>query len=832
MATLGAHDRKHKVTVVGSGNWGSAIAKIVAENTAANPSLFDPLVEMWVYEETLTLPTSSSHYKADPSSAHATTPQKLTDLINHYHENVKYLPNIALPPNLHANPSLTASVQDASILIFNLPHQFINKLCVDMAGAILPYARGISCIKGVDVTATEISLFSESIGEKLGIYCGALSGANIANEVALEKFSETTIGYDPPALDSRAPTPKEGRTPQQSQLDLTKITDYDEEQEERHRNAKGVASKVKLTRPPEELPVADHELFKTLFHRPYFHVHVISDVAGVSLGGALKNIVALTAGFVSGLNWGDNAKAAVMRVGLLEMVKFGRVFFAESVKAATFTEESCGVADLITSCSGGRNYRCAKMAVEKGVSVEVVEREELNGQILQGVGTCREVNGFLKQRGKEAEFPLLTATYRVLQGEAKVQDLPDLIERPYHNNKSKHPRYKDAANDAAIPIAPQLRAIPQSPILSQFHDVTPFPMARPKQTAKAVRLPRKASGKQVPTPSSTQKSGFMAVNHPPASLSAAINQPPPSAQINQPPTSPPVTTSSSGDSSSSDEGLNVTPSKRIKQEPFQSPNKKQKLSQKAKAPVDSIYNTKIISILVGPHKQAFGIHAGLLSKQSSTLASYVQNMQENPGIAMVEKDGDPPLAEKYQIVILRTTNVLSLWIPHELPAIFTRINRWLYSSSLILVEAETLADIHWNMLIAIYLFSTRFGLVRLQNHCIDLTITKALSPSSSSSLPDADAINKIWKNDSNAVAMRQLLQALYARKSNLAKFMTNTPVSKSGGLNISFVKGLVIEQFHMLQDGKFEGKGEQQFWEHLRKKCHAHDETNPLEVSE
>lgn len=207
-------------------------------------------------------------------------------------------------------------------------------------------------------------------------------------------------------------------------------------------------------------------------------------------------------------------------------------------------------------------------------------------------------------------------------------------------------------------------------------------------------------------------------------------------------------------------------------------------------------------------------------------------MQENPGIAMVEKDGDPPLAEKYQIVILRTTNVLSLWIPHELPAIFTRINRWLYSSSLILVEAETLADIHWNMLIAIYLFSTRFGLVRLQNHCIDLTITKALSPSSSSSLPDADAINKIWKNDSNAVAMRQLLQALYARKSNLAKFMTNTPVSKSGGLNISFVKGLVIEQFHMLQDGKFEGKGEQQFWEHLRKKCHAHDETNPLEVSE
>ena len=272
-----------------------------------------------------------------------------------------------------------------------------------MRGAILPYARGISCIKGVNVTSSEISLFSESIGQKLGIYCGALSGANIANEVALEKFSETTVAYDPPPMDSRNPTPK-SQTPNQSHLDLTSITE--------HKDTKGLTSKVKLTAQPADLPPMDHTLIKTLFHRPYFHVNVISDVAGVSLGGALKNIVALTAGFVSGLNWGDNAKAAVMRVGLLEMVKFGRMFFAESVKAETFTEESCGVADLITSCSGGRNYRCSKMAVERGVAVEVVEKEELNGQILQGVGTCREVNQFLKAKGLEAEFPLLTATYR------------------------------------------------------------------------------------------------------------------------------------------------------------------------------------------------------------------------------------------------------------------------------------------------------------------------------------------------------------------------------------------------------------------------------------
>ncbi len=273
-----------------------------------------------------------------------------------------------------------------------------------MKDSVLPYARGVSCIKGVSVSSEDIQLFSESIGEKLGIYVGALSGANIANEVAQEKFSETTVAYDPPAMDSRNPTPKEGRTPQASQLDLTQITE--------HKDSKGKTSRVRLTSQPQELPPIDHELMHTLFHRPYFHVHVVSDVAGVSLGGALKNIVALTAGFVAGMGWGDNAKAAIMRIGLLEMRKFGKMFFENSVRTATFTEESAGVADLITSCSGGRNYRCAKMSVEEKISIQEVEKRELNGQMLQGVSTAKEVYEFLKTRGKEGEFPLITSTYR------------------------------------------------------------------------------------------------------------------------------------------------------------------------------------------------------------------------------------------------------------------------------------------------------------------------------------------------------------------------------------------------------------------------------------
>lgn len=369
---------------------------------------------MWVYEEDVTIAKDSKHY----DEAQGDAPQKLTSVINKYHENVKYLPGVALPPNIVANPSLRDAVQDSTILVFNLPHQFIHNVCKQIRGHILPFARGISCIKGVNVSDTDVSLFSEWIGDGLGIYCGALSGANIATEIAYEKWSETTIAYDPPALDnSRAPTPRNA-SPNPNAADLPEM---------QHRDARGRTSKTKLTAVPAEYPPLDHDCFRQLFHRPYFHVQMVSDVAGVSLGGALKNIVALAAGFVDGRGWGDNAKAAIMRIGLMEMVKFGKEFFGQTVQTGTFTESSAGVADLITSCSGGRNFRCARKAVEKGISVQDVEREDLNGQKLQGTSTAHEVHSFLKARGLESEYPLFMAVDGILRGEKTVDDIPGLV---------------------------------------------------------------------------------------------------------------------------------------------------------------------------------------------------------------------------------------------------------------------------------------------------------------------------------------------------------------------------------------------------------------------
>jgi glycerol-3-phosphate dehydrogenase (NAD+) len=193
-----------------------------------------------------------------------------------------------------AVPDVVEAAKDADILIFVIPHQFIKGLGAQMVGKIKPTAIGLSLIKGFDVAeGGGIELISHIITKHLKIPCAVLMGANLANEVAEEKFCETTIGVKDSKM---AP------------------------------------------------------ILRDLFQTPNFRVVVSDDVDAVEICGALKNIVACGAGFVDGLGLGDNTKAAVIRLGLMEMIKFVDVFYPGS-KLATFFE-SCGVADLITTCYG------------------------------------------------------------------------------------------------------------------------------------------------------------------------------------------------------------------------------------------------------------------------------------------------------------------------------------------------------------------------------------------------------------------------------------------------------------------------------------------------
>lgn len=344
-----AQQKLKKVCIVGSGNWGSAIAKIVGSNAKRLPH-FDERVTMYVYEEIV-------------------NGKKLTEIINETHENVKYLPGHKIPSNVIAIPDVVEAAKDADILIFVVPHQFIRTLCSTLLGKIKPTALALSLIKGFDQKeGGGIELISHVITRHLKIRCAVLMGANLAGEVAQEKFCETTIGCKDFRL---AP------------------------------------------------------LLRDIIQTEYFRVVVVDDEDAVEICGALKNIVACGAGFVDGLGLGDNTKAAVMRLGMMEMIKFVDMFYPGS-KLSTFFE-SCGIADLITTCYGGRNRKVSEAFVRTRKSIKQLEDEMLNGQKLQGPITAEEVNFMLKPKNAEEKFPLFTAIHKICSGELRPEDLINCI---------------------------------------------------------------------------------------------------------------------------------------------------------------------------------------------------------------------------------------------------------------------------------------------------------------------------------------------------------------------------------------------------------------------
>lgn len=331
---------KKNVTVVGSGNWGMAIAKIISSNTSRHDEFNDQLT-VWMFEEQV---------------EHKGTKRKLSELFNETKENVKYLPGVTLPVNVKAEPDLTQAVKDADVLVWVLPHQFVPRTVQNM-GPVKKGSISVSLIKGgLELEGGKLGLCSDLLRKLIGHEVGVLMGANVANEVAAGEFCEATLGL------------------------------------------KDTTQKDMLVK---------------IFDCQTFRVSAVDDIPGVELCGALKNVVALGAGFCDGLEYGGNTKAALIRIGLQEMKTFIRYFYPK-VKDATFLE-SCGVADLITTCFGGRNRKCAEAFVRargtKGWAT--IEQELLGGQKLQGTLTAQEIWPVMKKHSLCERLPLLTTIYEV-----------------------------------------------------------------------------------------------------------------------------------------------------------------------------------------------------------------------------------------------------------------------------------------------------------------------------------------------------------------------------------------------------------------------------------
>mmetsp|Transcript_41494 Transcript_41494/g.83167 ORF Transcript_41494/g.83167 Transcript_41494/m.83167 type:complete len:366 (-) Transcript_41494:362-1459(-) len=342
-----------KIAMVGSGNFGSALVRILGRN-ATRHDIFDNEVKMYVHEEMI-------------------DGVPLTKIINETNENVKYLKGAKFTPNVVADPSIESAVAGATMVCFCLPHQFLKPMMPKIKAAAAPGVKCLSAIKGIDFDDKGIVLISDILRNELGADCSVLMGANVANDMASDAFCETTIGYKDPA---------------------------------------------------------NGELFRLAYDDFSLKVGTVQDTVGVELCGALKNIVAIGAGFVDGLGMGGNTKAAIIRIGLKEMVKFCKTFY-DGIDDNTFLE-SCGVADLITTCYGGRNRKCAEIFVKNECKKNwaTIETEELNGQKLQGTGTCEDVMKAIK--GKEKDFPLFTMIHKIAFEGVSPQELVKIAPTSYY----------------------------------------------------------------------------------------------------------------------------------------------------------------------------------------------------------------------------------------------------------------------------------------------------------------------------------------------------------------------------------------------------------------
>lgn len=156
---------------------------------------------------------------------------------------------------------------------------------------------------------------------------------------------------------------------------------------------------------------------------PYFRIYTSSDVTGVELGGALKNVIAIAAGICDGLNFGANAKGALLTRGLAEITRLGRALGAQ---AATFAGLS-GMGDLLTTCmSPESRNRYVGECIGRGQTLRSIQREMV--MVAEGITTAQSAAGLAARCG--IDMPITREVCAVLfEEKAPLRAVSDLMMR-------------------------------------------------------------------------------------------------------------------------------------------------------------------------------------------------------------------------------------------------------------------------------------------------------------------------------------------------------------------------------------------------------------------
>jgi glycerol-3-phosphate dehydrogenase (NAD(P)+) len=282
-------------------------------------------------------------------------------------ENKKFLPGIPIPESIQVTSDLMHSIQDTEAIVVVVPSHAVRSVISSIREAVADSTIWITAAKGIEnKTYFRMSQLIAEISQSGSDRIAVLSGPSHAEEVSRKI---------PTAIVSAS---ESGDTAQ---------------------------------------------MVQDLFMRPYFRVYANTDVAGVELGGALKNIIAVAAGICDGAGFGDNTKAALMTRGLVEMNRLGLKLGANP---DTFAGLS-GMGDLVVTCmSQHSRNRFVGEQIGKGKTLKQVLDEMV--MVAEGVKTTESVHGLTKSL--KVEMPIADEVFKTLfQGKSAVQAMQDLMTR-------------------------------------------------------------------------------------------------------------------------------------------------------------------------------------------------------------------------------------------------------------------------------------------------------------------------------------------------------------------------------------------------------------------
>lgn len=271
--------------------------------------------------------------------------------INLNHVNSKFLPDVQLPELIQATTDIKLALQDAELALFVAPSGAMREVAKQAAPYLSDETLVVHATKGFETDT--LKRMTNVLAEELGRpedQLVVLSGPSHAEEVILKQ--PTTV----------------------------------------------VVASVNI----EAAEQAQDALMNT-----DFRVYTNPDVVGVEVAGAIKNIIALGAGLTDGLQFGDNAKAALLTRGLAEIGRLGTAMGANPLTFAGLA----GVGDLVVTCTSkhSRNWRAGYMLADGTPLEEVLSRM---GMVVEGVRTTRAAYELAKQY--EVEMPITFQLYEVL----------------------------------------------------------------------------------------------------------------------------------------------------------------------------------------------------------------------------------------------------------------------------------------------------------------------------------------------------------------------------------------------------------------------------------